>query len=88
MEMFFHLAPEMNIYPKGNSVCTIYNDAVDVEMSIECTNELKMKIKDDTVSPSYGILTQSKTLIFYSEFADEINITTNIKWRKNSKTSF
>lgn len=84
MEMFFHLAPEMNIYPKGNSVCAIYNDAVDVEMSIECTNELKMKIKDDTVSPSYGILTQSKTLIVYSEFVDEINITTYIKWKKKN----
>jgi len=84
MEMFFHFAPEMNIDLNGNSVCTIYNDAVDIEMIIECVNKVKMNIKNDTVSPSYGILTQSKTLTVQSEFVDEINITTKIKWRKKN----
>lgn len=85
LEMYFHLAPEMNIYLNDNFICTIYNEAIDVEMSIECTNGLKMNIQEDTVSPSYGILIQSKTLVVQSEFVDEINITTNIKWIKKGK---
>ncbi len=85
MEMFFHFAPEMNIYLHDNCIFTIYNDAIDVEMINECTYKLKMNIQDDTVSPSYGKLNQSKTLIVQSEFVDEINITTNIKWRKKEK---
>jgi hypothetical protein len=82
MEMFFHLAPEMNIYLHDNCICTIYNDDVDIEMIIKCTNKLKMNTQEDTVSPSYGILNQSKTLRVQTEFVNEINITTNIKWKK------
>lgn len=83
MEMFFHLATGVNVLETNDYDFTIiHNDNIKSEISFECENKINLKVIDDTVSPSYGKINDSKTLIIGLEFIDKINITTKIKWIK------
>ena len=76
---YFHFAP--NIEPKilDNRVI-ITTPNFKIEIFIEKYNSLT--IIDDTVSPSFGVLQESKTLVVSDSFVDNIKNKTIIKWTK------
>lgn len=80
IEMFFHFAPDIHVtLIENTNAVRINGDCLDIQLVIECSNDLKLSVQDDTVSPSYGLIINTKTLVVESKFIDELKITTSIK---------
>ena len=79
---FFHLADNIKASVTGNEVIisSQHYDAV-VGFSAE-GGSFKLGIVKDTISPSYGVLRESKTICLESSFADRIIIKTQIIWQR------
>lgn len=83
MKMFFHIAPEVDILETNKTdYVIVQNDPVKAKINFECENQFSLKLINDTVSPSYGVIIDSKTLVNELKFIDKIKVTTKIKWLK------
>lgn len=82
VEMSFHLAP--GIIPSViGKVVHFEVDNSKFTMKFECDGEFKITIKEDTVSPSYGVLQNSKTIVIEQKFNENTEFHTIIKNEKN-----
>lgn len=83
MKMFFHIAPEVDILETNKTdYVIVQNGPVKAKINFECENQFSLKLINDTVSPSYGVIIDSKTLVNELKFIDKIKVTTKIKWLK------
>jgi hypothetical protein len=76
---YFHFAE--NMMPKIENECVIIeaNDGSKIQLAFRSNANFKLKIINDTVSPSYGILRDSYTLVVETSSDSNIEITTSIK---------
>lgn len=81
--MSFHFAEGINPLFKDNNLIV---ETPVYKVIIELSGVGDSKIIDDTVSPSYGVLKSSKTLVNTFTFNNTIKINTTIKWTRRSNT--
>lgn len=72
----FHLAPQVKAQVEGNKVVLESKNYI-VNLSFE---NLEPELIDDTVSPSYGVLVESKTIRVEVLFDENIVIKSKIQW--------
>ena len=75
--LFYHLAPGIEPVLEGTLISFILEDKT-FSIAIQSSRQSKKSIKADTVSPSYGVLQDSKTIVADFDFDDDIEITTTI----------
>lgn len=77
--LYFHFAE--NVIPKIENEYVIIEamDGTKIQLSFNCLSNFTLKIKEDTVSPSYGIIRNSNTLIIETSSASNLDVTTTIK---------
>lgn len=73
--LFFHLAEGCGVSEKEGAV-EISSGNVALRLSFEAEKGIEMKVVDDTVSPSYGVLKPSKTVVVTFDFAEKAEIIT------------
>ena len=73
-KLYFHFAHSINPTIKNHSI-VLDNNGTIISFSI---NPEKIEILDDTVSPSFGVILPSKTLLVNFHFNEEISIQTSI----------
>lgn len=76
--MSFHFAAGIEVEQKDGCVLLTVGEKK-YSLLIESANDLSYYVKDDTLSPSYGVLQPSKTLVVETTFDEEIGIRTIIK---------
>lgn len=81
VKMYFHCAEGVQPITDGQSVSWVMNTHL-FSMYFDSFNETHIEIVDDTVSPSYGVLRPSKTIVVSVLFDEKTIITTNIEWTK------
>jgi hypothetical protein len=76
---YFHFAE--NMMPKIENECIIIeaNDGSKIQLAFRSNANFKLKIINDTVSPSYGILRDSYSLVVETSSDSNIDFTTSIK---------
>ncbi len=79
MQIFFHLAEGLDATTHENGF-TIYSINNEVKIIFDCKIEYMIKINKDSLSPSYGILRESKTLEMNLSFTDNIDLSSTIIW--------
>lgn len=78
----FHLAP--GITPSIiDKVIYFKAEGTDFTMTFACDNDYEITIIEDTVSPSYGVLQDSKTIVVVLRFNENAEFKTIIKNEKN-----
>ncbi len=75
----FHLAPGIGVKNEDGAL-VILSDSYSVKMSFE--PKVEVIIIDDTVSPSYGVLKESKTVRAKTLFDNNVVINTRIQWSR------
>lgn len=75
----FHLAPGI-VAKKGDGALVMKSESFSVKMSFEPLVEAE--IMDDTVSPSYGVLIESKTVRAKVLFDNSVIVKTRLQWRR------
>lgn len=78
MYMSFHFADNIDVCLE-KELLRLKVGEVWYNMHIECRNSLTLSLKDDTISPSFGVLKQSKTLVVETSFDYDLQIKTKIK---------
>lgn len=78
--LFYHFAPGISPVLEDKAV-SFKMHGMRFLLKIGSSCPVKMSIKDDTVSPSYGVLQDSKTLIANVDFDETIQICTTISHR-------
>lgn len=73
--LFFHLAEGVSICEKDGKYVIVSGDLA-LRLSFETEKDIEMRVVDDTISPSYGSLTPSKTVVVTFEFAKKTEIIT------------
>ncbi len=76
--MSFHFAAGIETEQKNGCV-ELTAGKKKYSISVDSQNELSCYLKDDTISPSYGVLQQSKILVVEAVFDDKISVKTQIK---------
>lgn len=76
-KMYFHFASGLDPSYSGNKVSVVTSNYY-VEMFFE--EGCAISLIEDTVSPSFGVLKESKTAVISFKFNDKISIKTIIKW--------
>ncbi len=79
MYMSFHFANDVDVCLNHDNLWLNVGER-QYKMHIECKNMLELSLKDDTISPSFGKLKNSKTLVIRSQFDNEIKIKTIISY--------
>lgn len=75
----FHLAPDLVLNADGNDI-KLATDVYEIDIIFD--KDVVVKIADDTVSPSYGVLTCSKTIRATVSFDDNLVLNTVIQWKR------
>lgn len=75
----FHLAPHLKVWGKGREI-RLETEALFLEIFF--AGEVDVEVVDDTVSPSYGVLTPSKTIRAQVSFDSKAVLDTKILWKK------
>lgn len=78
-QVFFHLSPMVTV-EIVNDMFILYTQNSKIKMSFICSNPLSLSVIDDTISPSYGLLTNSKTIKIETSFDENITFKTYIGW--------
>lgn len=81
-ELFFHFDDVVDVQIKENEIVWEEGEYV---LTLTKESGTKAAIKDDFISPSYGILKPTKTIVLTILFEDKKEITTKIEWKKKSK---
>ena len=77
MYMSFHFADNIDVCLE-NEFLKLKVGEVWYNMYIECSNSHTLSLKDDTISPSFGVLKQSKTLVVETTFDENLQVKTKI----------
>lgn len=80
-KLYFHCAEGLQPYTDGKTIWWVTSPH-HYTMSFNSTNETNIEIINDTVSPSYGVLRSSKTIVITVPFDNKLTITTNIEWKE------
>lgn len=78
-ELYLHFAKGINPYIEDGY---IYIESESALIKISFSQDVNIEIIDDTVSPSYGVLNNSKTAIMSFIFDNYTSIETRIMWNK------
>lgn len=78
----FHLAPnvEVNIVD-NNKVSLFTEEGNEILMTVKANNVVHLLVDEDTVSPHYGELKQSKTIRIVSSFKEKESIIYILSWK-------
>ncbi len=77
-----HLSPELSVR-KSMDTMVVESPSFLISVGFEMKNlQHRLIIKDDTYSPSYGVLVPTKTICLEFSFDESANIQTIIKWQK------
>jgi len=79
LQLFFHFAPGLTPILDNNTIRCPIGDSF-ISMVFSSGNDYIVSIVEDTVSPSYGVLEQSKTVCISLKFNDRIKFLTTTKW--------
>lgn len=82
VRLFFHCAEVVNAKTKDN---IIEWEEGDYMFSLHSDMGTQIAIVDDCLSPSYGVLKPTNTIVITLPFDDKKEIITKIKWKKNVK---
>lgn len=77
--MSFHFAEDVDAIIDGKGVISLFACGKEYTMSISSKSSLEMYIVNDTLSPSFGVLVNTKTLIVEFIFDEEAECVTTIK---------
>ena len=77
----FHIAPTVGVSLKDNKI-DMESGHYQVILSVSASTLTSVSVIDDVVSPSYGILTPSKTVEVRTSFNDNFTMETKIEWKK------
>lgn len=77
---WLHFSPEIKLAQNGNSI--EFESEHYKGLIVVPTDGAVLKIKGDTISPSYGVIQESKTIEMSMAFNDWTEIQTVIKWKK------
>lgn len=80
--LYFHLAPEIAPSLLNKEVHFVVSGK-NITISFEYDGDYDVSIIDDTVSPSYGVLLDSKTIVVKFNFNNNIEFQTIIEHEKN-----
>lgn len=81
LELFLHFAPGVKTSLNDKCLCFETNQYIgNVRFIVE--SSYKIEIKDDTVSPSYGVLMRSKMVLLVLDFSHSAVINTVFNWEK------
>lgn len=75
--MFFHFAKDVEVTLDGTRVMLKVND-LQYRIYFNSSTRFTLSLENDTIAPSYGIIENTKTLVFKSSFAENISIKTLI----------
>jgi len=81
-ELFFHCGDVINAHTGEDAIVWEIGEYAFTLVNVPGA---QITIIDDTVSPSYGVLKSTNTIVITIPFDDKKEITTKIEWRKNSK---
>lgn len=73
----FHLAPKIDVRLKDGKV-KLVSETYCIDMSFD--KDTDIEVVDDTVSPSYGVLNDSKTIRVKLHFDESIVLKTKLQW--------
>lgn len=77
MYMSFHFANDIDVHLADKSMSLkVCNMRYKIQM--ESQNPLALSLKEDTISPSFGVLKSSKTLVVQAQFDERLSIKTII----------
>lgn len=77
MYMSFHFADDIDVSLEKEFLKLRVGE-ISYDMHIECKKSLALSLKDDTISPSFGVLKPSKTLVVEASFDEKLQIKTKI----------
>ena len=85
MKQYFHLAADCDVDDEGTYVSIMKKGHIYMMSFVmeDKNDSFDVKIMDDTVSPSYGIETDSKTIVMSSAFIGECKIKTIIDFNSS-----
>lgn len=75
----FHLAPHLNVRVNGNMVLL---ETKEYFIEIVFDDNYQIEVIDDSVSSSYGVIEDAKTILAKLTFCDSVDINTRIQWKK------
>ena len=77
----FHLSPQLTLQSVGNVITVESNDYV---LDFVFDERMEVSVVEDSVSPSYGVLINAKTIRAKMSFDEELGLNTRIQWKKKS----
>ena len=84
MYMSFHFANDIDVHLADKSMSLkVCNMRYKIQM--ESQNPLALSLKEDTISPSFGVLKSSKTLVVQAQFDERLSIKTIITYDNECK---
>lgn len=83
-KLFFHCAVGLLPHVDGNKICLSGGNS-QYEMKVNTVNEVHIEVKDDTMSPSYGMLQPVKAIEVTVPFDEKTIITTSIEWTRSTE---
>lgn len=78
----FHLASNIEVkVVENNQVQLITKEGNELQLAIKADHDINIIVEDDTVSPHYGVLKQSKTIRFVFSFDEKELIKYILSWK-------
>lgn len=78
----FHLAETIQPELVGNEISLSTEHYSAIISFVTWGKDIHVRVEDDTVSPSYGVLKKAKTIRVELSFEDSLELNTCIKWQK------
>lgn len=82
VELSFHLSPQVTANIIDLDKIRLSTVGYEIEMQFVAPKPFSIAVVVDSVSPSYGVIKESKTLRMSSQFNNSLDIKTNITWKK------
>jgi hypothetical protein len=83
--LYYHFSNDLKVVLEGNSVILKARNGAVLKMDIESSDNVNLKIIDDTISPSFGVLKKSKTLSVECFSKKNVSFITNFNYQINAK---
>jgi hypothetical protein len=80
----YHFAPDVEIASEGKELKVLSQDYI-LSINFEVSTPFTVKVVDDAVSPSYGVLQKAKTVELHTLFDNNNDIITKFQWQKKQR---
>ncbi len=80
--LYYHFSNEVEVTLKGSSVILETKNGATLKMDVETTIDSEIKIIDDTISPSFGIMRQAKTMKVECFSKENVTFKTSFTYKK------